>query len=109
MIVLSISVISYEIDPIPENTTHQHITNESQKVWLLIPYEIKTYLRNPINRDTNDNDFNVGDDIIDGSREEDRPFLQLRFFRHFWQPDNPQVGFYNDGLDILSKDREVLM
>lgn len=61
-------VNSYEIDP-PLNVTHQHITNESQKVWPLIPYEIKDHLRNPISRDTSSNDYNIGDDIIDGSNQ----------------------------------------
>ena len=99
---LALPVDGYEIDT-PLNVTHQHITNESQKVWPLIPYEIKIHLKNSISRDTNNNNYNIGDDIIDGSREEDRPFLQLRFFRHFWQPDDPDtlmVGNddYNDGL-----------
>jgi len=87
----------------PEQEVHQYLTNESQSVWKLIPKEITTHIQNPINRTTNDNDYNLGDDALDGSREEDLPILSFRYLQHFWQPDNPgspstKIDDYDDGL-----------
>ncbi len=79
---------------------HQHITNESQVVWSLIPYEIKQHLKNPINTNTNTHssvrqDYDIGDDITTGSAEED---ILARPLTHFWEADNPEGGIYQDGL-----------
>ncbi len=80
---------------------HQHITNESQLVWKLIPNEIKNHLKNSIKTNINtltarNVDFNPGEDIINGSAEED---IRSRPLQHFWNPDTPQNGRYNDGLN----------
>ncbi|NQV09128.1 hypothetical protein HQ529_04715 [Candidatus Woesearchaeota archaeon] len=40
-VLLSFNSLGYKIDP-PANV-HQHMTNESQKIWILVPYEIKQY------------------------------------------------------------------
>ncbi|HLD15770.1 MAG TPA: FG-GAP-like repeat-containing protein [Candidatus Nanoarchaeia archaeon] len=77
---------------------HQYLTNESKAVWEQIPFEIKNHSTNSITRTSSDNGYNQGDDIIDGSREEDLPIIEGRFLRHFWQPDSPDYGDYDIGL-----------
>ena len=94
----------------PSKVVHQHITNESKLVWKLIPFEVKQHLLRPINEDLDlplVAGYEPSDDIITGSGEDDRAYSSLIVFNanHFWQPDNPQVGFYNDGLDILSSNK----
>ena len=84
------------------NVVHEYITNESQEVWSLIPYEIKNHLRNSLDITIYPyipEYYNSGDDIIDGSGEEDAPVT--RAFEHFWESDHPQDGIYNDGLKVL--------
>lgn len=48
-------------------------------------------------------DYNNGDDVITGSGEEDLEFYTLaHIYRdHFWQPDSPEKGSYNDGLNVF--------
>ena len=80
---------------------HQHLTNESQNVWKSIPIEIKNHLKNKIQTNINPflsvtSDFNLGDDTITASAEED---IRSRPKNHFWQPDTPEIGFYNDGIN----------
>ena len=87
------SVDGYKVEP--PNYTHQYITNESQDTWKLIQPEIKQYLRNILGQANDDEDYNAGDDIITGSSEEDSKTNPLR---HFWQPDTPNGGAYDDGL-----------
>ncbi|MBI2559051.1 hypothetical protein HYW20_07055 [Candidatus Woesearchaeota archaeon] len=51
----------------PNETVHQHITNESKLVWKLRPNEIVNHLTNPINEELDapfTANFDVGDDII---------------------------------------------
>ena len=92
---------SYEVDPI-NATVHQYITNESILVWKNIPYEIKAHAQRRIIEQL-DSNYDIGDDIISGSGEEDKG-ISLPFLRHFWQPDDPDTfangsGDYNDGLN----------
>src|SRR3989338_2745849 len=108
IILISPISLSYSMDP-PDETVHQHITNESKLIWKLLPSEIKIHILNPIIASL---DFPIvagyesGDDIVTGSGEEDLVASTwfAGFGNHFWQPDSPQIGFYNDGLDINSKD-----
>lgn len=108
MFLLVISIVNgYKIESGTE--VHQHITNESRSIWKLQPYEVKNYIKNQITRTTSDNDYNSGDDVVDGSREEDLPFGKLRFKNHFWNPDNPNVqknGSYDDGLNVFGANVE---
>ena len=92
-------VIAYNVET-PNQTVHQYLTNESQVIWELIPYEIKEKLKSSTLEASNRNQvFNNGDGIINGSAEED--YLTLPTL-HFWQPDNPTqaIGYadYDDGL-----------
>ena len=97
------------MDP-PNKTVHQHITNESKLVWKLVPYEINRKLLNSISADLDlpvVAGYESGDDTITGSGEEDlvASTYSAYFGNHFWQPDSPQIGFYNDGLDTRGRDR----
>lgn len=85
-----------------DTPVHQHIANESRKIWSLIPYEIKNHLVTPVNQNLDGFDYQEGEDIITGSGEEDKDLMPpLPYTEHFWDPDNPQDGNYNDGLDYL--------
>src|SRR3989338_8276530 len=99
IVLLNIS-LAYKMESGTE--VHQHITNESQNVWQLIPNEIKQHIKNPIHTNTNTinpvgADFNSGDDIITGSAEED---ILARPLNHFWDSDSPNLGVYNVGLSV---------
>ena len=96
-LILAIAPQIYAYNVEQGQEVHQYITNESKETWKLMPTEVKQYLKNPLNRTTGFN-FDQGDDLIDGSREED---ALLRFLYHFWQPDDPKNGKYNDGLTII--------
>ncbi|MBI2575587.1 hypothetical protein HYV84_00075 [Candidatus Woesearchaeota archaeon] len=93
-IVYTYNALSYSVET-PNKTVHQHIANESQKVWELTLPEMKQHLANPINNNLT-SFYNDGDDIITGTGEEDALFNWLT---HFWQPDSPQNGVYDDGLN----------
>lgn len=106
----------------PNTYVHQQITNESQKVWNLIPYEIKKYLLNSVKADPGGEisfldistclkenaDYDTGNDIITGSGEEDNTKSTCNrrtfFGNHFWDADDPNTASmlgnddYNDGL-----------
>ena len=81
---------------------HQHLTKEAVEVWPLIPVEIKEHSGKPISTNIMDSSafdslsYDAGDDIIDGSGEEDVPVTNVVL--HFWQPDNPSKGNYTQGL-----------
>ena len=97
-------VYSYEVNPLNNATVHQYITNESILIWKLIPFEIKNHAKNPITNEL-DSNYDVGNDIVSGSGEEDRQpdTVSAAFTNHFWQPDDPDTltngtGDYNDGL-----------
>jgi len=94
--VLVPNIMAYKMEPL-NNIVHQYITNESQEVWKLIPYEIKNHLSGSLLSGKDSDDYNIGDNIINGSSEEDHGTNPLR---HFWEPDNPNVGRYSDGLLI---------
>ncbi|HLD42995.1 MAG TPA: hypothetical protein VJB08_03330 [Candidatus Nanoarchaeia archaeon] len=71
LLVLVTTVSAYDINP-PSRTVHQYLTNESQVVWKLIPYEIKKQFNvNSIEADNKNSKYNTGDKIINGSSEED--------------------------------------
>ena len=125
--ILTIFVSAYRQGPEDEDAehpntyVHQQITNESQKVWSLIPYEIKNHLGNSVDSDPNDEvsyeslgsciredaDYSTGDDVITGSGEEDntRSTCLAVFGNHFFDPDSPNNrpswyprGDYSKGL-----------
>ncbi|MFC1800450.1 FG-GAP-like repeat-containing protein [Nanoarchaeota archaeon] len=86
-------VSSYAVESGDE--THQHLTNESAYIWNLIQYEVKNNLGNSLLVHNDDNSFSQSTDyIISGSAEED---YKRNPVRHFWDPDNPKSGKYNDG------------
>lgn len=98
---------------------HQYISKEAQYVWNQTPYEIKHHLENSL--DTNINDFVItdlgydkGDDIVDGSGEEDKdsclrglPSPDCSYYHHFFDPDDPNAKWdfdpadYNHGWENL--------
>src|SRR3989338_5742959 len=117
-IAISTTVYSYKQDP-PNNITHQFITNESKEIWMFMPYEIKLHLLNDIRGDSNGEtsvqiipcitenaDYDIGDDIIIGSGEEDNTLSTCiaAYGNHFWDADDPDTESitgnddYNDGL-----------
>ena len=87
------SINAYDVDP--PSYVHQYLTNESGALWPLIPYEIKQHLTNSLSQNL-DSNFDTGDDIISGSGEEDKPSKNV--LEHFFQPDTPNNGRYDDGL-----------
>lgn len=96
--------VAYKQDPDEDTPVHQHITKEALEVWSQIPYEIKDHASNSIYTDLASNKitkvkYSSGKDIITGSGEEDVPIYEA--FQHFWEPDNPESGKYNDGLNII--------
>lgn len=93
--------LSYDMDP-PDETVHQHLTNESKLVWTLISPEIRQHLTKSIYSLAIDGDFDsaLNEDIITGSAEDDIGPELAPFLFHFWEPDNPSYGMieYDDGL-----------
>jgi hypothetical protein len=85
---------SYKMEP-PNNIVHQYISNESQEVWSQIPYKIEEHLSGSLRSGNNNNDYNNGDNIINGSSEED---FGTNPSAHFWEPDTPNGGEYDNGL-----------
>lgn len=106
-ILLFKSTHAYTIDP-PNKPVHQHITKEAVKIWPLIPFEIKNHTGNSIDailgisNSPGTGFYNIGDDTITGSGEEDLAFDVNIIFNsnHFFQPDNPTSGNYDDGLGL---------
>ncbi|MBI2667418.1 VCBS repeat-containing protein [Candidatus Woesearchaeota archaeon] len=96
LVIFSNIVNAYDVGPNEE--VHQHITNESAIVWKLTPNEIKEYLGDSLQDYNDDNEFDSQDTIITGSAEEDYGSNPLR---HFWQPDDPQIGEYDNGLFLF--------
>ncbi len=102
-----INVNAYKMTP-PDEVTHQYITNQSRRIWSLIPYEIIFHLNNSVTKELDYRgkaNFDYEDDIITGSAEEDlaSDTLSALFGNHFWQPDDPDTLMlgnddYNDGL-----------
>lgn len=100
-------VEGYKIDP--DKEVHQYIAKEAVDIWKVITYEIKNHSNNTI--DTildgsfapDSSVYDIGDDIITGSAEQDRVYstMIVANTNHFWNPDNPQNGDYNDGLVIF--------
>lgn len=95
--ICSAVVVGYSVEP--PKTAHQHITNESKEVWTSTPSDIKEKLTNSFNN-IYDLRYDDGDDIIDGSGEEDTPPLYADSLTHFWEPDSPEGGDYDDGLGL---------
>ena len=100
---------AYDVDP-PNEVVHQHITNESVKTWRLIPYEIKSHAFHNIRDNLDVGGFDNDEDIIIGSGEEDREdcpwpggYPWCDYYKHFWQPDNPREGDYDDGLNFWGR------
>jgi len=91
---LTFSSLSYAYTVEPQREVHQHVTNESQFVWKVIPKEIKDHLNKPIDSTLNDN-FDESDEIVIGSGEEDKLF-RWRF--HFWDHDQTDNSNYDVGL-----------
>src|SRR3989338_62964 len=91
---------SFEME-VPDKVVHQHITNQSLIVWTAIPDEITDHGINSIFSTLIDTGYDPGNDIITGSAEEDVTtfFGPYPFRFHFWNPDDPQDGDYNHGLD----------
>ena len=89
--------LAYSMDP-PNNVVHKQITNESGKVWGNISSEIINHISKNVNYAALNESYNPADDVVIGSAEEDIPLSNV--LRHFWQPDNPNGGEYNDGIRI---------
>ena len=91
------NISAYKMEPGME--AHQHITKEALRISSTIPFEIRQNGMNPIDTNTSifalTGSYNPGDDLITGSAEEDTFPL---FKNHYWQPDSPGSGRYNDGL-----------
>lgn len=83
-------VIVYSYSPDTPTHVHQYITNESKEVWKLLPHEIKSNLFNSLGRSISDTDYDIGDDIISGSGEEDRPSTNT--LNHLWDSDILQTA-----------------
>lgn len=116
LITLASLVYGYKVeDPA---VVHQHISKEASEVWGLMPYEVKENLNNSIYTDITDLWFwdfgyNNGDDIIDGSGEEDKAWCLFSgasscpYYHHFFDPDDPNAKWdfdpadYNHGWENL--------
>jgi len=83
--------------------THQYIAQQAKDIWPT-PSEIDTYIAS--NEQSCNPQGGSGDDILEGTCEED---LQSDcgdeecgdWCKHFWEPDEPQSGVYNAGIDIV--------
>ncbi len=101
LLILPLS-IAYEISP-PNHTTHQKITKDALKIWSLIDPEVIRHGNKSIDSPLDIIGlaiFDHDDDIIIGSGEEDKAFgaaVHINF-NHFWQPDDPDDGDYDNGL-----------
>ncbi len=107
LIILALNIVVVEAYKIEDTqVVHQHITNESQETWKDMPDEMKAHLTNSRYVYLDNNGYDLGDDIISGSGEEDTDVVSgpspydLPFLGHFWEPDNPRSGRYDDGLNL---------
>lgn len=81
---------------------HEYISNESRESWKLVPNEIKEHLSG---LNSNNEVYDIADEIITGSVEEDNGRLSVA--RHFWDPDDPNtpsmlgIDDYNDGVFLF--------
>lgn len=114
VISLAIPLLAYRQGPSgaaiePNTYVHQKITEEAEKAWSLLPYEIKTHLTNNIAADPNGQVsfesirnctavYSSNDDIITGSGEKDNSFDTCSaFFANLDSEDNEEIvlhGFY---------------
>src|SRR3989344_5570466 len=67
IIVTAINVLPFSVDT-PNQVVHQYITNESQEIWRFQPREMNLHLLGNISQPDIQRDYNLGNDIIDGSR-----------------------------------------
>ncbi|MBI2452386.1 PQQ-binding-like beta-propeller repeat protein [Candidatus Pacearchaeota archaeon] len=104
LILFSSTIDAYSVGNSSE--VHQYLTNESSVSWDLTPYEIKANLGNSLQTYNDDDNFDTGDGIITGSAEEDYGSTPLR---HFWQPDDPNSGEYDNGLFLNPSSYEIAM
>ncbi len=85
-----------------DRVVHQHITKESQHIWSALPDEIVNKLNKSIYARDLDGYYtsDLGDNIITGSAEEDKALSSLFavFTNHYWDPDVPNGGLYDEGL-----------
>lgn len=107
LIILSSDVIPYKMET-PNMTVHQHITKEASKVWKLAPFEIKNHTNSDITAELDNLEFQEGEDTIVGSGEEDvnNSKESHPYFRHFWNPDEPNGGDYDEGLVVFESSYE---
>ena len=101
-LVLQMTVYAYDMDP-PNETVHQHLTKESQLIWNLITPEINNHLVSSIADEGINGNYDIDDDTITGSAEDDKGPEAFPFLFHFWEPDNPDTTTsgsddYDDGL-----------
>jgi len=85
-------------------TVHQHITNQSANVWIARPDELNHHIGNTLETYNDDDNFDNGDKIIDGSAEEDYLgiYVNANPLNHFWNPDVPDNGEYDENSIPLS-------
>ena len=79
---------------------HLHISREAAKVWpseFRMDHELWTYLENGANI----GGYYTGDDILEGSWEQDYPNADMRWMEHFWDADNSSNP-YNYGYDLTT-------
>lgn len=99
------SLSAYDYSP----PLHQHISKEAVNIWKLTPSEIKNFSANPIDVDIDlaGTFYRTLDDIISGSGDEDTALGTRLVINtdHFFQPDFPKNGNFNDGLNTLSRFR----
>ncbi len=100
ILLILLNLVSYEVLAYKVETpahVHQYLTNESQDVSKILQPEVREHLKTQLNQNL-DSNFDVGDDIITGSGEEDS---LDRFIFHFWEPDSPNNGTYDTGISGL--------
>ncbi len=85
----------YEVSTSSE--VHQWIAYQATYVWTTPEINQYNYLMNDYDDQLDGDGYILGEGILIGSGEEDR-YGNLPFLEHFWDPDNPQGGNYNDGL-----------
>jgi hypothetical protein len=92
----SIDVAAYKVQTDTNTEVHQYITQESRDIWTDMPIELYAHFINTYTDDINGT-FDLADDLISASGEEDLGPEYMPYMRHFWEPDDADI-YYDNGL-----------
>ena len=91
--------IQYKVETGGE--VHQWIAYQARFIWTTLEIDSYNYLKNNYDDSLDSECYQTGEGILIGSGEEDSCGGITITSQHFWNPDNPDNGNYNDGLSLF--------